>query len=71
MCFKYSIDQNQDNDFRRRFFIRDFTKNVMTFFEEFIDHDANNVVFIRFKKIDDEVYNNVLSAFIDYDNENQ
>ena len=43
----------------------------MTFFKEFIDHDANNVVFIRFRKIDDEVHNNVLSTFIDYDNENQ
>ena len=43
----------------------------MTFFEEFVDHDANNVVFIQFKKIDDEVYDNVLSAFVNHDNENQ
>ena len=42
----------------------------MTFFEEFINYNANNVVFIRFRKIDDEVYDNVLSAFIDYDDEN-
>ena len=71
MCFKYSIDQNQSNDLRRRLFIRDFTKNVMTFFKEFIDYDANNVVFIRFKKIDDKIHDNVLSAFIDHDDENQ
>ena len=70
MCLKYSIDQNQNSDFRRRFFVRDFTKNIMTFSEEFIDHDANNVVFIRFKKIDDEVHDNVLLTFIDYDDEN-
>ena len=70
MCLKYSINQNQNNDFRRRFFVRDSTKNVMTFSEKFIDYDANNVVFIRFKKIDDEVHNNVLSAFIDHDDKN-
>ena len=71
MCFKYSIDQNQSNDFRRHFFVCDFIKNVMTFFEKFIDHDANNIIFIRFKKIDDEVHDNVLSTFIDHDDENQ
>ena len=71
MCFKYLIDQNQSSDFRRRFFVRDFTKNVMTFFKKFIDHDANNIVFIRFRKIDDEVHDNILSAFIDYDDKNQ
>ena len=71
MCFKYLIDQNQNNDFRRRFFVRNSTKNVMMFFKKFIDHNANNVVFIRFKKIDDEVYDNVLSTFINYDDENQ
>ena len=70
MCSKYLIDQNQNNDFRQRFFIRDFIKNVMMFFEKFIDHDANNVVFIRFKKINDEVHDNVLSAFINHDDEN-
>ena len=42
----------------------------MTFFKKFIDHDANNIVFIRFKKIDDEIYDNVLSMFIDYNDEN-
>ena len=71
MCFKYSIDQNQNSDFRWRFFVHDFTKNVMTFSEKFIDYNANNVVFIRFKKIDDEVHDNVLSTFIDHDDENQ
>ena len=70
MCSKYLIDQNQNNDFRQRFFIRDFIKNVITFFEKFIDHDANNVVFIRFKKINDKVYDNVLLTFIDHDDEN-
>ena len=70
MCFKYSIDQSQSNNFRRRFFVRDFTKDVMTFFEKFINYDVNNVVFIRFKKIDDEVYDNVLSTFIDHDDKN-
>ena len=70
MCSKYSIDQNQNNDFRRRFFVRDFTKNVMTFLKKFIDHDANNIVFIRFKKIDDKIHDNVLSTFIDHDDKN-
>ena len=70
MCFKYSIDQNQNNDFRRRFFVRDFTKNIMIFFKEFVDHDANNVVFIRFKKIDNEVHDNVLLTFVDHNDEN-
>ena len=71
VCFKYLINQNQNSDFRRRFFVRDFIKNIIMFFEKFVDHDANNVVFIRFKKIDDEIYNNILSTFIDYDDENQ
>ena len=43
----------------------------MMFFKEFVDHDVNNVVFIRFKKIDNEVYDNVLSTFIDYNDENR
>ena len=42
----------------------------MTFFKKFVDHDANNIVFIQFKKIDDEVHDNVLLTFIDYDDEN-
>ena len=71
MCFKYSIDQNQNDDFRRRFFVRDFTENVITFFKKFIDHDANDVIFIRFKKIDDKIHDNILSTFIDYDDKNQ
>ena len=70
MCFKYSINQNQNNDFRQRFFVHDFTEDIMMFFKKFIDHDANNVVFIRFKKIDNEIHDNVLSAFIDHDNKN-
>ena len=40
------------------------------FFEKFIDYDANNIIFIQFKKVDDKVHDNILSAFIDYDNEN-
>ena len=71
MCFKYLIDQNQNSDFRRRLFVHDFTKDVMTFFKKFIDHDANNVVFIQFKKIDDEVHDNVLLTFINHDDKNQ
>ena len=43
----------------------------MTFFEKFIDHDVNNVVFIQFKKVDNEIHDNVLSTFINYDDENQ
>ena len=70
MCLKYLIDQNQNSDLRRRFFVRDFAENIMIFFKKFINHDANDVVFIRFKKIDDEVHDNVLSAFIDHDDEN-
>ena len=70
MCFKYSIDQNQNNDFRQRLFVCDFIKNVMTFFEKFVDHNVNNVVFIRFRKVNDKVYNNILSTFINYNNKN-
>ena len=70
MCFKYLIDQNQNNDFRRRLFVRNFTKNVMTFFKELVDHDANNVIFIQFKKIDDEIHDNILSTFVDHDDKN-
>ena len=70
MCFKYLIDQNQNNDFRRRFFVHDFTKNVIIFFEEFIDYDTNNIVFVRIMKIDDEVHDDVLSTFVDYNDEN-
>ena len=43
----------------------------MTFSEKFIDYNANNVVFIQFKKIDDKIHDNILSAFIDHDDENQ
>ena len=43
----------------------------MMFFEKFIDHDANDIVFIRFKKVDDEIHDNILSTFIDHDDENQ
>ena len=43
----------------------------MTFFKKFVNHDANNVIFIRFKKIDDEVHDNILLMFIDHDNKNQ
>ena len=46
MCFKYLIDQNQNINFRQHFLVRDFTKNIMIFFKKFINHDANNVVFI-------------------------
>ena len=46
ICFKYLIDQHQNNNLRRRFFVRDFIKDVMMFFKKFIDHDANNIVFI-------------------------
>ena len=70
MCFKYLIDQNQNNDLRQFFFVRCFTKNIMMFFKKFIDHNANNVVFIQFKKIDNEVHDNVLLTFIDHDDEN-
>ena len=71
MCSEYSIDQNQNSDFRRRFFLRNFIKNVMTFFKEFIDHETNNVIFVRIKKIDDKIHNNILSIFINHDNKNQ
>ena len=70
MYFKYSIDQNQNSDLHQCFFVRDFIKNIMTFFKKFIDHDANNIIFIQFKKIDDEVHDNFLSAFIDHDDKN-
>ena len=70
MYFKYLIDQNQNNNFRRYFFVHDFTKDVMTFFEKFVDYDANHVIFVRIKKINDEVHDDVLSTFVDYNNEN-
>ena len=70
MYFKYSINQNQSSDFRWYFFIRDFIKNVMIFFEKFVNYNANNVVFVRIKKIDDKVYNNILLTFVDHNNKN-
>ena len=70
MCFKYSIDQNQNNNFRRRSFVRDFTEDVMTFFKKFVNYDANNVIFVWIRKIDDEVHDDVLSTFVDHDDEN-
>ena len=38
--------------------------------EVFYNHDANNVIFIQFKKVDDKIHDNVLSTFINYDDEN-
>ena len=40
------------------------TKYVITFFNKTINDDANDVVFLRWKKIDNKVYNNVSSALL-------
>ena len=40
------------------------TKYVMTFFNEAINDDANDVVFFRRKKADNKVHNDVLSALL-------
>ena len=39
-------------------------KYVMTFFDETINDDANNVVFLRWKKIDNKIYNDVSSTLL-------
>ena len=38
------------------------TKYVMTFFNKTIDDDANDVVFLRWEKIDNKVHNDVSST---------
>ena len=40
------------------------TKYVMTFFNETINNDANDVVFLRRKKIDNKIHNNVSSTLL-------
>ena len=40
------------------------TKYVMTFLNETINDDANDVVFLRWKKIDDKVHNDVSSTLL-------
>ena len=42
----------------------------MTFFKQFVDYNANNIIFIRFKKIDNKIHDNVLLIFVDPDYEN-
>ena len=39
-------------------------KYVIMFFNEAINDDANNVIFFRWKKIDDKVYNDVSSTLL-------
>ena len=38
------------------------TKNIMTFFDQTINDDANDVVFLRWKKIDNKVHNDISST---------
>ena len=40
------------------------TKYVITFFDEIINNDADDVVFLRKKKIDNKVHNDVSSALL-------
>ena len=40
------------------------TKYIMTFFDEMIDDNADDVVFFRWKKIDNKVHNDVSSALL-------
>ena len=39
-------------------------KYVITFFNETINDDANDVVFFRWKKIDNKVHNDISSALL-------
>ena len=39
-------------------------KYVMTFFDEIINDDANDVVFFRKKKINNKIYNDVSSTLL-------
>ena len=39
-------------------------KYIMTFFNEAINDDANNVVFLRWKKINNKIYNDVSSTLL-------
>ena len=47
------------------------TKYVMTFFNETINNDANDVVFFRWKKVDNKVYNDVSSMLLRNEQWNQ
>ena len=40
------------------------TKYIITFFNETIDDDANDVVFFRWKKIDNKIHNDVSSTLL-------
>ena len=39
-------------------------KYVMTFFNKTINNDANDVVFFRWRKIDNKIHNNVSSTLL-------
>ena len=39
-------------------------KNVMMFFNQTINDDVNDVVFFRWKKIDNEIYNDISSTLL-------
>ena len=47
--------ENFDCDFNDDVFIRDFARDVMTLLDQSINECANIIVFIKFKKINDEV----------------
>ena len=46
-------------------------KYVMTFFNETIDDDANDVVFLRWKEVDNKIHNDVSSALFRNEQWNQ
>ena len=52
-------------------FVRNFIKNIITFFEKLSNYDINNIVFIRFEKIDNEVHEDILLLFINHNNKNK
>ena len=61
--------KNISNYDKRDFFCTEIlfvvsTKYVMTFFNKIIDNDTNDVVFLRWRKIDNKIYNDVSSALL-------
>ena len=66
---KNVLNENFNSGFDERVFVFSYTKNVIMFLRKLINYNTNRVIIIRIEKVDNKIYEHVLSSFDEHEKE--